>query len=174
MDQKLRVGRLLRGKSEKDFHWLSPDPERQLVFLFDYFILQKIRNQLQVSWLDVLGYPQEFKNQLRQEGYLFKLIHFEIPKTKICLATWANLLSLLQDLGYLELVAKLTNQGYHQLDPVYKQKLSQVAQINQCYQGNGYLYSKSWPSDLSCREFLFLNQEINQIECYDLSVELVL
>lgn len=170
MDQKLRVGRLLRGQRDEDFLTLSADPGRQFVFLFDYKKLLTIKNQLQVSWLDVLGYPQEFKDQLVQAGYQFKLIHFLLPQEAL-LATWHNLSQVLSQIGYPDLAEQLNLLGYDQLSHRNKDKLQQLTRINQCFQGTGYLYNKEWPQGLSCHEYLCHNKRLKELKSCDFTQE---
>lgn len=83
------VGRILRGKTSKDFEHLSDDPNRKVVLLMGSDGLQEIVGKSGYDALLTVGYTPDYIRQLVGEGTQFRLL--VLPEGGAAVpATWEN------------------------------------------------------------------------------------
>ncbi len=89
--------RILRGTTESDFSFLSPNPERKIVLLLDQEgVLWLFHKDSPNNILSRLGYtPQEIQ-KMKEEKVKFKLFIFQTETSLPRIATWENLLPFLE------------------------------------------------------------------------------
>jgi len=90
-------GRILRGKSPKDFETLTDDPDRKLIMLMGGDGLERILGKSGYEALITIGYMLEYIEYKIKSGFEFKLVIFnegEIAK----LATWDNVAHIVSEI----------------------------------------------------------------------------
>jgi len=88
------VGRVLKGKTEKDFETLTNDSARKIVFLMGNEGLEQLIGLNNAQILDKIGYTPDYIERLEREGYRFKLVIFKRRGEDGLLATWDNVVRL--------------------------------------------------------------------------------
>ncbi len=86
-------GRILHGKSLKDFQSLTNDPNRKLVMLVGPDGLQKLIGKTGYDVLVEIGYTQEYLHGIAANGERFNLVVFPFDE-QARLATWDNVIDL--------------------------------------------------------------------------------
>jgi hypothetical protein len=113
-------GRILRGKSPKDFETLTDDPQRDIIMLMGGDGLEKILGKSGYEALVTIGYMLDYIEYKVKSGFEFKLVVFnegEIAK----LATWDNLARLVSEIYPL---AK--TKIYNRLEELKKTSFSEI------------------------------------------------
>ncbi|MCK4383456.1 MAG: hypothetical protein KAW66_09210 [Candidatus Lokiarchaeota archaeon] len=90
-------GRILRGKSPKDFETLTDDPDRKLIMLMGGDGLERILGKSGYEALITIGYMLDYIEYKIKSGFQFKLVIFnegEIAK----LATWDNVAHIISEI----------------------------------------------------------------------------
>ncbi|MBY9006401.1 MAG: hypothetical protein KGD63_06555 [Candidatus Lokiarchaeota archaeon] len=87
-------GRILRGKSPKDFETLTDDPERKIIMLMGGDGLEKLLGKSGREALITIGYMQDYIDYKVKTGFQFKLVVFDEANIAM-LATWDNLITLI-------------------------------------------------------------------------------
>lgn len=100
------VGRVLKGKSAKDFETLSNDPTRKIIFLMGSDGLENIIGMSSDEMLVKIGYTTDYIERLKKDDYQFKLVVFKSQGDDGMLATWDNVGALVAKL-YPEVAAKV-------------------------------------------------------------------
>lgn len=104
------VGRVMSGRTARDFESLSADPDRPIVFLMGPDGLQRLLHKSGYQMLIQLGYTQDMvRRNIIDEGNTLKLVVFH-RDSLARVATWDNMMDMLADaypLVYPKLVAQL-------------------------------------------------------------------
>lgn len=108
-------GRVLKGKTDKDFESLSNDVSRKIVFIMGPDGLVRLLGLNQKQILYEIGYTKDYIERLKQEGYRFKLLVFKNENSvdsdqTIQPATWERVLRLTTK-AYPELAEKIQAQA---------------------------------------------------------------
>lgn len=90
------AGRIIRGKTAKDFETLTDDPERRIVMLVDEDGLSKLPGLSGYEMLIKVGYEPEYLEHKVQSGDKFKLVVFPTGQT-VRLATWDETMNMVAD-----------------------------------------------------------------------------
>jgi hypothetical protein len=88
------MGRVLRGKGDRDFETLSDDRDRKLVFLMGSDGLEGLVGSSNDQILAKIGYTSEYVARLAHDGYRFKLVVFKSGPDAGQLATWDHVVEL--------------------------------------------------------------------------------
>lgn len=88
-------GRLLRGRNPEDFHKLSDDPNRRIVFLANSGTLASFLGKSGYEILLEIGHSDYYIRREISKGKTYKLVVF--PQMAADLANWSNLLHLAGD-----------------------------------------------------------------------------
>lgn len=89
------VGRVLKGRAEADFAWLSHDRDRRVVYLMDPAGLADLVGLDPDAALDRIGYRPEYVAAKRAQGYRFELVVFP-ARADVVPATWDHLPALVE------------------------------------------------------------------------------
>lgn len=179
-------GRILRGRTQKDFQSFSPDKGRRIVMLMDHEGIKEIFHRSNTrSPLDLIGYPRHLVQSLTAEGTLFRLVLVYKPHGAR-IASWSNLHRILQDAyGVQSLPARLfeihrmslKSLSFDQIFqngsiPVrssndlsessdlqeFRAFLYHELKLNELYTGQGWTLQPS--GEMGLNEYFVLNQEI--------------
>ena len=121
------VGRVLRGSNDIDFLKLSPDENRKLIMFMDSTGLQQLLGKDTRTILQIIGYPEDYMEQLFTNKTQFKLV-VATKGDNIVSGTWDNLLKLVKDAyGETSKVSKALEKNLESLktikfDDIMKQK----------------------------------------------------
>lgn len=88
------AGRIIRGKSPKDFETFSDDSDRRLVMFLGPDGLEALIGQSGYEMLLTIGYEPEYLRHKVAEGNDFKLV--VVPEGTALLATWDNVIDLVK------------------------------------------------------------------------------
>ncbi|HDZ17684.1 hypothetical protein LCGC14_0910790 [marine sediment metagenome] len=116
-------GRILRGKSPKDFETLTDDPQRKIVMLMGADGLEKLLGKSGYEALITIGYMLDYIEYKVKNGFQFKLVIFhegEIAK----LATWDDVALMVS-----QIYPKAKSKIYHQLEKVKLTKFSEIERV---------------------------------------------
>ncbi|HEC37877.1 MAG TPA: hypothetical protein ENI29_06545 [bacterium] len=116
-------GRILRGKSPKDFETLTDDPQRKIVMLMGADGLEKLLGKSGYEALITIGYMLDYIEYKVKNGFQFKLVIFhegEIAK----LATWDDVALIVS-----QIYPKAKSKIYHQLEKVKLTKFSEIERV---------------------------------------------
>ncbi len=86
-------GRIIRGRTTKDFETLTDDPDRKLVMLMGPDGLEKLLGKESYDMLVKIGYEKDYIQRKLNEGNKFKLVIFE-EGGEADIATWDNVINL--------------------------------------------------------------------------------
>ncbi len=116
-------GRVLRGKSPKDFETLTNDPQRKIVMLMGADGLEKLLGKSGYEALITIGYMLDYIEYKVKNGFQFKLVIFhEGEKAK--LATWDDVALMVS-----QIYPKAKSKIYHQLEKVKLTKFSEIERV---------------------------------------------
>lgn len=113
-------GRILRGKTDKDFETLSDDPNRLIIMLMGGDGLEELLGKTGYEALITIGYMRDYIEYKLTQGVHFKLVIFkegEIAK----LATWDNTLYLIS-----QIYPKIRKKIYKQLPLLKNTPFSEI------------------------------------------------
>jgi len=171
-------GRVLRGICEYDFVTLTDNPQRRVVFFLDAIGMSDLVGLDGKEMLKQIGYDEDLIVGLLAKETKFKLI--VLPETSVRLATWDNLLNIVQE-AYPEWQDKieiarlvLKNNNYEQVlskggvATEVRAFLENTINVNHLFAGDGYTRREDNEKTGIYAEYVAINRPLSDFGAYAL------
>lgn len=169
-------GRVLRGINNDDFITLTDNPLRRVVFLLDSIALSDLVGLDGKEILMQIGYDEGFITNLLNKETKFKLVL--LPETTVKLATWDNLLDIIQEV-YSDLMEKieiarpvLKNSSYEEImsrDDIATEIrgfLESTINVLHLFAGDGYTRREGKSNERIFAEYVTVNKRLSDFGAF--------
>lgn len=169
-------GRILRGVNNDDFITLTDNPLRRVVFLLDSFSLSNLTGLDGKEILMQIGYNEDFIADLLNKKTKFKLVL--LPETTVKLATWDNLLDIVQEV-YGDLTEKieiarpiLKNSSYEEImsrndiAAEIRSFLEITINVLPLFAGDGYTRREGKVDERIFAEYVTVNRQLSDFGAF--------